>query len=127
LCASLKEKLKVLDTKAKEVYGNDRKACMVMKDRDKLFLEAQIELKNNVAKVAIEEEKTCSLKAKIDKLLHDRLDFLTDNYIEDELKLIDNQIKDSMDQTICEGEKVEDLQGDNKMLKMNSNTQPKNW
>ncbi len=91
LCASVKEKLKVLDTKAKEVYGNDCKACMVMKDRDKLFLEAQIELENNVAKVAIEEEKAYSLKAKMDKLLHDRLDSLIARYIEDELKLIDNQ------------------------------------
>jgi hypothetical protein len=30
---------------------------MVMKDRDKLFLETQIEFENNVAKVAIEERK----------------------------------------------------------------------
>jgi hypothetical protein len=37
LCASLKEKWKVLDTKAKEVYGDACKARMVMKDRDKLF------------------------------------------------------------------------------------------
>jgi hypothetical protein len=48
---------------------------MVMKDKDKLFLEAQIELKNNVAKVAVEKEKAYSLKAKMDKLFHNRLNF----------------------------------------------------
>jgi hypothetical protein len=36
-----------------------------MKDRDKLFLETYIELENNVPKVAIEQEKACSLKAKM--------------------------------------------------------------
>ncbi len=47
-----------------------------MKDRDKLFLETQIEFENSVAKVAIEEEKTCNLKVKMDKFLHNRLNFL---------------------------------------------------
>lgn len=58
----------------------------------------------------------------MDKLLHNKLNFLVARYIEDELKLIDNQSKDLTNQTICEGEKVEDLQGNNKMLKMNCNT-----
>jgi uncharacterized protein YydD (DUF2326 family) len=61
----------------------------------------------------------------MDKLLHNRLDFLVVRYIEDELKFIDNQIKDLTNQTICEGEKVEDLQGNNEMLKMSSNIQQK--
>ncbi len=34
-----------------------------MKNRDKLFLEAHVELENNVAKVVVEQEKTYSLKA----------------------------------------------------------------
>jgi hypothetical protein len=36
-----------------------------MKDRDKLFLEAHIELESNVAKVVIEQEMACSFKAKM--------------------------------------------------------------
>ncbi len=62
LCASLREKLKVLDTKVEKVYGDACKARMVMKDRDKLFLETQIEFENNVAKVAIEERKNLQLE-----------------------------------------------------------------
>ncbi len=69
LCASLRKKLEVLNTKAEEVYGNARRACMVLKNRDKLFLETQIELENNVAKVVVEEKKACSLKVKMDNTI----------------------------------------------------------
>jgi hypothetical protein len=64
LCAFLRKKLEVFNTKAKEVYGDAHKVCMVMKIRENLFLEAQIELENNVVKVIVEEEKTYNLKVR---------------------------------------------------------------
>ncbi len=96
-------------TNVEDVKGDMRKVSMKLKDREELCVEAHVELVRSLASV-ITAQEVVNLGIKLDKLLENKVDFVVVGYnFEDELKLIDDGVKDLRDQIVIVGVKVKDL------------------
>jgi hypothetical protein len=115
----LKEKLEIFYTNVEDVEGDMRRTHMKQKDKEELCVEAQVKLIKSLASVIAAQEEVVSLEVKLDKLLESMVDFVIARYnSEDELKLINDVVKDLKDQIVVVGVKVKDLKA-NKIIAEN--------
>jgi hypothetical protein len=106
-------------TNVEDVEGDMRRTHMKQKDREELCVEAQVKLIKSLASMIVAQEEVVSLEVKLDKILESRVDFVVVRYnSENELKPIDDVVKDLKDQIMVVGVKVKDLKA-NKIVAEN--------
>lgn len=115
----MQEKLEFFYTNVEDVEGDMRRTHMKQKDREELCVEAQVKLIKSLASMIVAQEEVVSLEVKLDKILESRVDFVVVRYnSENELKPIDDVVKDLKDQIMVVGVKVKDLKA-NKIVAEN--------